>query len=214
MNKEITTLQDNQTRDIVPLPSGKKPIGCKWVFKTKLKVDGSIERCKARLVAKGFTQQYGLDYEETFSSVVKMPTVRSILAITSNKGWPVFQLDVNNAFLHGDLHEEVYMKVPGGLSAPTGHVCKLRKSLYGLKQASHQWFAKLLSALQDQGFQQSLNDYSLFIKKSADLITIVDVYVDDVLTIGTNQAAIQALKLHLHTTFIIKDLGLLHYFLV
>lgn len=135
MYKELKALYDNHTRDLVDLPTGKKLIGSKWVYKVKLKSDGSLERCKARLVAKGFNQKYGVDYEETSSPVVKMSTVRCLLALAAYRNWPLFQLDVNNAFLHGDLSEDVYMKVPDGI-ATHKQVCKLRKSLYGLKHAS------------------------------------------------------------------------------
>ena len=213
MNKEIQTLVDNNTWDLVDLPPGKKPIGNKWVYKVKLKADGSFNRCKARLVAKGFNQKYGIDYEETFSPVVNMSTIRCLLALASFRKWPIFQLDVNNAFLHGDLKEDVYMKVPMGFPNPRQQVCKLNKSLYGLKQASRQWFARLVDELTTQGFIQSKNDYSLFIKRDHTDITIADVYVDDILLTGINFATITSLKQHLHTTFSIKDLGVLHYFL-
>lgn len=138
MEKEIEALLNNHTWEVVTLPPGKRPIGCKWVFKVKLKTDGTLERCKARLVAQGYTQKYGINFEETFSLVVKMATVRCIIALAASMKWTVYLLDVNNVFLHGDLHEEVYMKMPQGIPNPDNKVCRLRKSLYGLKHASWQ----------------------------------------------------------------------------
>ena len=168
--------------------------------------------CKARLVSKGFNQKYGINYEETFSPVVKMPTIRCILAIASYNKWPVYQLDVNNAFLHGDLKEEVYIKVPLNFPNPQNKVCKLNKSLYGLKQASRQWFARLVEELTAQGFLQSKNDNNLFIKGAGSNITVAVVYVDDIVLTGTDIHVINSLKQHLHQIFNIKDLGILHYF--
>ena len=142
-----------------------------------------------------------------------MATVRSIISLAASKGWPLSQLDVNNAFLHGELDEEVYMEVPKGIPNPSNMVCALKKSLYGLKQASRQWFGKLSSTLLSLGYQQSKNDYSLFINKSSTDITIAAVYIDDIMLTGSNPAEIEHVKQHLHKCFGIKDLGRLHYFL-
>lgn len=213
MNKELIALSNNNTWELVYLPKGKKAIGSKWVYKVKLKADGSLERCKARLVAKGFNQKYGVDYEEIFSPMVKMATIRCILAVAASSSWVVHQLDVNNAFLHGDLSEEVYMKVPEGVPNPFNKVCKLKKLIYGLKQASREWHFKLTHILILEGFVQSKNDYSLYFRRRNELICIAAVYVDDVILTGTDQEAISGLKSFLHKTFGIKDLSRLSFFL-
>lgn len=112
IQKEIQALENNYTWSLVPLPPGKVPIGCKWVYKLKYKVDGTLDKYKARLAAKGYTQQAGVDYEEIFSPVVKMVTVRTVLALASMNNWPFYQLDIDNAFLQGNLREEIYMTLP------------------------------------------------------------------------------------------------------
>lgn len=129
---------------------------------------------------KGYTQQMGIDYTTTFSLVVKMTTVRALLVDAVKRGWKIYQLDVNNAFFHENLHEEIYMEVPPSLIVEKpGLVCKLNK--YGLKQTSRQWYAKLTEALCSRGYNHFLHDYSMFHKKEGDLMVFVAVYVDDVL---------------------------------
>ncbi|CAN1780189.1 Retrovirus-related Pol polyprotein from transposon TNT 1-94 [Linum perenne] len=212
MTTELNALEQNQTWRLEHLPTGKQPIGCKWVYRVKVKSDGSIERYKARLVAKGYTQQEGLDYTETFAPVVKMTTIRVLLAISASRNWHIEQLDVNNAF----LHEEVYMEPPPGLIiSPNdeGKVCRLTKSLYGLKQASRQWFAKLTEALITIGYRQSNADYSLFTKGSGNDFTVILIYVDDLILAGSSMQEISAVKTYLDKAFQIKDLGALRYFL-
>jgi hypothetical protein len=214
MNAELFALDENKTWSVVDLPRGKTPIGCKWVYKIKYHANGSIERYKARLVAKGYHQMEGIDYFDTFSPVAKITTVRLLLALASIKGWDLEQLDVNNAFLQGDLNEEVYMSLPPGYPSITGSnkVCKLHKSLYGLKQASRQWYSKLSSALISLGYKQSVSDHSLYTKSTNSEFTAVLVYVDDIVLAGNSSQEIQAVKHFLDQKFKIKDLGKLRYF--
>ena len=214
MNKEIVALEENGTWILTELPPGKIPIGSKWVWKIKFHADGTIERYKARLVAIGCSQKEGVDYKETFAPVAKMVTVRTFLAIAVHHGWEIEQLDVNNAFLHGDLHEEVYMQVPQGYSQtlPPNTVCKLQKSLYGLKQANRQWFEKLTTFLISLGFKQSNVDTSLFTFQKAHVFLSLLVYVDDILLAGNDKAMIRSIKDNLNEKFSIKELGSLHYY--
>ncbi|GJV18592.1 ribonuclease H-like domain-containing protein [Tanacetum coccineum] len=185
MNLEMEALFRNNTYVLVDLPPRRKAVGCKWLWKIKYKSSGEVERYKSRLVAKSFSQREGNDYEETFSPVVKMVTVRCLIALYVQNSWPLYQLDVNNAFLNGDLKEEVYMELPSGYyDKDETRVCKLVKSLY--KQAPRQWNEKLTTALIEHGFVQ---------------IT------------GNNNSEIDKFKHFLSTKFMIKDLGQLKYFL-
>lgn len=214
MQQELEALESNGTWTLQPLPDGKKPLGCKWVYKMKHNSDGTIERYKARLVILGNHQVEGIDYTETFAPVVKMVTVRLVLVIAAAKKWEIHQMDVHNAFLHGDLHEDVYMKLPPGFrTSQPGLVCKLRKSLYGLKQAPRCWFAKLSFALTNFGFQQSSSDHSLFTLLNHGVQLVVLVYVDDLIVCGNDSTTIQKFKVYLSKCFHMKDLGTLKYFL-
>ncbi|GKA80974.1 retrovirus-related pol polyprotein from transposon TNT 1-94 [Tanacetum coccineum] len=170
-------------------PPDKIPIRCKWVYKIKFHADGIIERYKARLVAKGFTQKEWIDYTETFAPVAKMVSVRAFLVLVIHHNWFIEQLDINNAFLHGDLHEEVYMTIPQGYSKqlPPNTIYKLTKSLYRLKQANRQWFHKLTTFLLTIGFQQSYADTSLFTLSQGSHFTALLLYVDDILLVGNHQ---------------------------
>lgn len=186
-----------------------------WLFRTKYHADGSIERHKARLVAQGFSQVPGIDYSQTFSPVVKASTVRIVLSLAVLNNWKLHQLDVNNAFLNGELHELVYMEQPPGFQDPTlpHHVCRLNKALYGLKQAPRAWFHRLSTFLIASGFVCSKADTSLFVFKRDSCILYLLVYVDDLILTGNQEAVIQSFITKLHDTFAIKDLGRLNFFL-
>ena len=164
MQDEFSALLRNHTRELVSLTAASHIIQTKWVFRTKLKADGSLDKYKAQLVAKGFQQNACIDILETFSPVIKPSTIRIIFTLAISKGWDIQQIDVNNAFLNGDLHEDVFMTQPEGFEDPIkpNHVCKLCKALYGLKQAPRAWFEKLKSALLSWGFKKSVSDTSLF----------------------------------------------------
>ncbi|CAL1410196.1 unnamed protein product [Linum trigynum] len=214
MQREIDALVGNGTWTLVSLPPGKRVVASKWVYKIKYTPDGNIERYKARLVAKGFTQTEGIDYEDTFAPVAKLVSVRCLLAVAAVRGWAVHQLDVDNAFLHGDLQEEVYMQIPPGFAAPGDtRVCRLHKSIYGLKQASRNWYAKFTTTLTGLGFQRSNADYSLFVRRSHGTYVVALIYVDDVILAGDDSVFIQQVKDTLHRQFGIKNLGPLKYFL-
>ncbi|KAL0436865.1 UNVERIFIED_CONTAM: Retrovirus-related Pol polyprotein from transposon RE1 [Sesamum radiatum] len=214
MEKELEALEKNSTWDLTELPAGKRAIGSRWVYKTKLNQDGSIERYKARLVAKGYTQIEGVDFFDSFSPVAKTVTVRIFIAVATAFRWPLLQLDVNNAFLHGHLEEEVYMVPPEGYNkAHGGLVCRLKKSLYGLKQASRQWNVEFTTKLESYGFKQCPHDHCLFTLKKDSLFLALIVYVDDVLLTGNSLPALDAVKHYLDDLFTIKDLGNAKYFL-
>jgi hypothetical protein len=213
---EMKALETNETWDVMELPRGKRPVGCKWVFNVKYKADGTIERYKARLVAKGYTQTYGIDYTETFAPVAKLNTVRVLLSLAANLDWPLQQLDIKNAFLNGKLEEEVYMMLPPGFSKGNegNKVCKLKKSLYGLKQSPRAWFDRFANVLKGQGYQQGQSDHTMFFKIFEDgTKTILIVYVDDIILTGDNTVEIERLKGGLAAEFEVKDLGQIRYFL-
>jgi hypothetical protein len=163
MTEELQALEKTHTWDLVDLPRGKSVIGCKWVYKIKTKSDGTIERYKARVVAKGYAQEYRIDYEKTFAPIARISSVRSLLAITTIHQWPLFQMDVKNAFLNSDRTEEVYMQAPLGYLDCCDKVCLLRRALFGLKQAPQAWFAKFSSIVHQFDFSSNPNDTSLFI---------------------------------------------------
>ncbi|CAL1371644.1 unnamed protein product [Linum trigynum] len=215
MQDEFTALEANRTWSVVDRPIPCPPtIGSRWVYAIKVRPDGTVERNRARLVALGYTQEHGVDYNETFAPVAKMSTVRTLLAVAAVYDWPLYQLDVKNAFLHGDLEEVIYMERPPGYTVGReDQVCLLHRSLYGLKQAPRAWFEKFQATIVQLGFQQSLNDPSLFTKVTTAGIVVLLLYVDDMVITGTDSQGITKLKDGLKQAFSIKDLGSLSYFL-
>ena len=160
MVEEMAALHSTSTWDLVPLPTGKSSIGCRWVYTVKIGLDDRVDRLKARLVAKGYTQVYDSDYYDTFSHVAKMTSVRLLLSITIMSSWPIYQLDIKNAFLHDDLAEEVYMKQSLGFVAQgeSGLVCRLRHSLYGLRKPPQAWFGRFCSVIQEFDMTRSTSN--------------------------------------------------------
>jgi histone deacetylase 1/2 len=208
-------LMKNKTWHLVPPKKGINVIDSKWVWKKKYKANGSLDKYKARLVSKGFKQRYVIDYEETFSHVVKLATIRIILSVVVSQGWSLRQLDVSNAFLHGRLEEVVYMKQPPGYEDKKlpSYICKLDNALYGLKQALRAWYSRLSTKLQMLDFKPSKADTSLFFFKRGSLIMFVLVYVDDIIVASSVPSATTTLLKQLNKEFALKDLGDLHYFL-
>ncbi|KAL8101713.1 hypothetical protein AgCh_033560 [Apium graveolens] len=168
VHEEIKALEKNGTWDITELPPGKSEVGCKWLFTVKYLADGSIDRFKARLVARGFTQTYGVDYKETFDPVAKLNTVKVLISLAVNNDWPLQQLDVKNVFLNGDLNKEVYKTIlPGFVNHQNKNkVCRLRKSIYGLKQSPRTWSERLSDVMKRSGYTQSQSDDTMFFRFS------------------------------------------------
>ena len=213
MDEEYNSLLANGTWELTPLPKQRKSVSCKWVFKTKRDAKGDIVRHKARLVARGFSQVYGVDFNETFAPVVKFTTIWCILALGTALDLEMHQMDVKTAFLNGDLEEDIYMDQPKGF-VQRGHehlVCKLKKSLYGLKQASRAWYQKIDATLAQLGFERSIADHSLYFAQEEADVMIVLVYVDDLIILSSNMKAMVVLKSKLEEEYEMTDLGELHY---
>jgi Reverse transcriptase (RNA-dependent DNA polymerase) len=188
MQEELNQFKRNQVWELVPRPNNRVIIGTKWVFRNKLDDNGIIVRNKVRLVAQGYTQQAGIDFEETFAPVARLESIRMLLTYASHKGFTLYQIDVKSAFLNGFLDEEVYVQQPPGIINQTypNHVYRLTKALYGLKQAPRAWYGRLSSFLLSNDFVRGQNDTTLFIKKKGNDLLLVQVYVDDIIFVSTN----------------------------
>ncbi|RVX23060.1 Retrovirus-related Pol polyprotein from transposon TNT 1-94 [Vitis vinifera] len=209
MNEEYKSMQDNKVWELVPLPVGTKPIGCKWIFKTKRDSNGNVERYKARLVAKGFTQKEGIDFKETFSPVSTKDSFRIIMALVAHYDLELHQMDVKTAFLNGDIDETIYMVQPENFVSEDSKnmVCKLTKSIYGLKQASRQWYFKFHQIIVSYGFEANLMDECVYHKFSGSKYIFLVLYVDDILLATNDISILHDTKRFLSKHFEMKDLG-------
>nr|GEZ40967.1 hypothetical protein [Tanacetum cinerariifolium] len=209
MNVEMQSMKDNEVWVLVELPPNGKTVGSKWLFKKKTDMDGNVHIYKARLVAKGYTQTLRIDYEETFSPVADIRAIRILIAIAAYYDSEIWQLDVKTAFLNGYLNEEVYMEQPKGFVNPKypNHVCKLKRFIYGLKQASGQWNKRFEDEIKKFGFTQNRDEPCVYIKATGSNITFLILYVDDILIMGNNILMLQSVKTYLGKCFAMKDLG-------
>jgi len=212
MNDEMSSLQKTKTWELAELPSGFKPLNLKWVFKKKLKQDGTLDRFKARIVVKGFEQREGINYSETFAPVMKKESLRLLLAIAAFYNFSISQMDVKTAFLYGELDEEIYVNQPDGfkVSGQESKVLKLKKSIYGLKQAPRQWNKRINQVLESFGLHRLESDNCLYVKKGQDFLA-VGIYVDDLVIVSQNSQDRENLKQLLEREFEMKDIGKLHF---
>ncbi|GJX83235.1 ribonuclease H-like domain-containing protein [Tanacetum coccineum] len=215
MYDEYDALVKNGTWLLVARPACVNMVRSMWLFKHKFHADGTLSRYKARLVANGSSQQLGVDFDETFSPVVKPATVRTVLSLAVSRKWPIHQLDVKNAFLNGDLSETVYMHQPPGFvdNRYPHHVCLLQRSLYGLKQAPRAWFQRFAGYATRAGFYHSRCDSSLFIYRQGSQVAYLLIYVDDIILTASCPALLQQIIGSLNNEFDMTDLGVLNYFL-
>nr|GEU85351.1 ribonuclease H-like domain-containing protein [Tanacetum cinerariifolium] len=215
MYDEYNALIKNGTWILVPKPPNVNVVRSVWLFRHKYHPDGSLSRYKARLVANGRNQQYGVDCNDTFSPVVKPTTIRTVLSLALARNWPVHQLDVKNAFLNGDLAETIYMYQPSGFVdyCFPHHVCRLQRSLYGLKQASRAGFQRFAGYALRVGFTSSRCDSSLFIYQHGTEVAYVLIYVDEIILTASSTTLLQRIISSLHKEFDMTDLGVLNYFL-
>jgi hypothetical protein len=215
MMTEMNSIQANKTWELSTLPSDHKAIGLKWVYKVKKDPEGNITKYKARLVAKGYAQREGVDFDEVFAPVARIETVRLLLALAAQNGWQVHHMDVKSAFLNGDLKEEVYVQQPPGfvVKGSSGKVLKLKKALYGLRQAPRAWNAKLDSELLKLGFVRNPLEHAVYKRADKHGYLLVGVYVDDLIITGSSEVTIGEFKKEMKKSFSMSDLGLLTYYL-
>ncbi|KAI3700995.1 hypothetical protein L2E82_45636 [Cichorium intybus] len=196
MDSEIKSMYDNQVWNYVDNVPGRKTVGYQWIFKKKTDMDGKIHTFKARLVTKGFTQTSGVDFDDTFSPVAKIKSNRIMLAITAFHDYEISQMDVKTAFLNRKLAKDVCMNQPEGFldAKYPNRVCKLEKSIYGLKQASHSWDLYFHEKVKEFGFTRNEDESDVYIKARGSLVTFLVLYVDDILLLGNDVPTLQDVK--------------------
>ena len=207
--EEFASLIDNNTWDLVEPPQYQKVLPGKWIFRPKRGAKGNILRYKARWVAKGYEQQFGVDYDQNFASVVKPMSYKSLFAIEASLDLEIEQMDVKTAFLYGRVEEDIYVQQPTGLGDNSGRVCKLNKALYGLQQSPRIWYKTLSDFLVSKGFKAVDADNSVFQRGT----TYIAVYVDDLLLIGPESTILHEIKLELARKFSTTDLGPVAFYL-
>uniref|UniRef100_A0AAV1U5H8 Integrase catalytic domain-containing protein n=1 Tax=Peronospora matthiolae TaxID=2874970 RepID=A0AAV1U5H8_9STRA len=213
MKSEMNSLEEHSTWKLVDMPPGKKSVGCKWVFKIKRDPSGEIIKFKARLVAKEFTQRPGIDYNETFAPVAVKESINTVLAIAAAEDLEAENVDVDTAFLYGEVEEEIYMDQPDGFEdkGSPKKKCLLQKALHGTKQAARQWNNKLSQHLVDQGFKSSAADPCVVVRVAKEEYSIIVIYVDDLMLFCKTKGHIASIKNSLMEEISIKDLGDLKY---
>ena len=215
MDLEMESMYSNSVWTLVDQPNDVKPIGCKWIYKRKRDQAGKVQTFKARLVAKGYTQKEGIDYEETFSPVAMIKSIRILLSIATFYDYEIWQMDVKTAFLNGNLEESIYMVQPEGFiqKGQEQKVCKLQKSIYGLKQASRSWNIRFDTAIKSYGFEQNVDEPCVYKRIINSTVAFLVLYVDDILLIGNDVGHLTDIKKWLATQFQMKDLGNAQYVL-
>lgn len=213
MDEEIKSLEDNQTFTLTKLPEGRKTVGGKWVYSVKGDVDGH-DKYKARFVAKGYSQRAGIDYGETFSPTANLTSVRVLMQKAAQEDLILHQMDVKTAYLHAPIDHDIYMEQPEGyVKEGEKLVCKLEKSIYGLKQSGRNWNTMLHECLTDDNFTQNPADHCVYSKESKEGKVIIAIWVDDLIIAASNTKILEKVKNMLSTTFKMKDLGRLNHFL-
>ena len=215
MEEEIEAIEKNSTWELVKLPEKCKAIGVKWIYNIKRDNSGEIVRYKARLVAKGFSQVRGVDFEKVFSPVARADSIRIIVAMAAQFKWKLHHLDVKSAFLNGYIEEDIYVDQPEGFiqAGKESYVLKLRKAMYGLRQAPRARYSKLDGTLTSMGFIRSINDQAVYTSNRSERKLWVGVYVDDMIITGSNPEKIELFKISMKTKFEMTDFGLLNSYL-